>query len=238
MVCLKDGCLKGNVANAISALRAGLALVLVGLLHQLFAPHAMPHPLPHTGAISAEGLTMMGLWGSWGVWGCFALSVAIIWMDGLDGWAARRLGEASKMGAVVDILCDRITEMVFWIGYLSLGWVPVAVPLVFLVRGMVVDALRAMALEQGYTAFGTTSLQQTALGVLLTSSRASRWLYAVCKAVVFSLLILVHHPQASTWPIYQPLAVGVQGLVWLTVVFCVIRGLPVLVESRRLFQTR
>jgi phosphatidylglycerophosphate synthase len=43
--------------------------------------------------------------------GACALTVAAIWMDGLDGWVARRWGEVSRFGAVLDILADRVVEL-------------------------------------------------------------------------------------------------------------------------------
>lgn len=168
-------------------------------------------------------------------WWAFGLTIVTVWLDGVDGFVARWLKESSTFGAVLDILCDRIVEMIFWIGFLSLGWVHVAVPLVFMIRGIAVDGLRAMALEQGMTAFGSNSMMQSQWGVALVSSRASRWLYAVCKAVVFALLVLVHHPDLQGCHCMPSLYAVTHGLVWFTVAFCVIRGLPVLIESRRFF---
>jgi CDP-diacylglycerol---glycerol-3-phosphate 3-phosphatidyltransferase len=165
---------------------------------------------------------------------CFMLTVAVIWMDGLDGYVARKFNESSKGGAVMDILCDRIVEQVYWITFLGLGWVPLWIPLVVIIRGVAVDGLRSMALEQGYTAFGKTTMMQSKLGVLLVSSNASRWLYAFAKAVAFSFLILAHTPGLDP-AVADPVWVVAQISVYIAVVFCVIRGLPVLVEGRRFF---
>jgi CDP-diacylglycerol---glycerol-3-phosphate 3-phosphatidyltransferase len=165
-------------------------------------------------------------------WWAFGLTIAVIWMDGLDGYVARKLNETSKAGAVIDILGDRIVEQAYWVTFLALGWVPLWVPLLVIVRGIVVDGLRGLALEQGYTAFGSTSLMQHPLGVLLVSSRFSRWTYAVVKAVAFCLLILSQTPNLPvTWLVWlTPLALS---LVYTTMAFCVLRGLPVIVEARR-----
>ena len=40
----------------------------------------------------------------------FWLTAIVIWFDGLDGYVARKFNEASKFGAMLDILCDRIVE--------------------------------------------------------------------------------------------------------------------------------
>ena len=157
----------------------------------------------------------------------FWLTVLIIWMDGWDGYVARLLKETSKAGAVIDILCDRVVEQAYWISFAILGWVPVWMVLVIITRGVLVDGLRSLALEAGYTAFGSSTLMQHPLGVLLVSSRFSRWSYAVLKAAAFALLILSHDPE---WAWLQPIA---DVCLWGTLMFCVVRGLPVLVEARR-----
>ncbi len=165
----------------------------------------------------------------------FILTIIVIWMDGLDGYVARKLNESSKLGAVIDILGDRVVEMIYWITFLAMGWVALWIPLVVVTRGIVVDGLRAMALEQGYTAFGSTSMMQSKLGVFLVSSRASRWLYAAFKAVAFSLMILTYTPGLSEG-LRSVLVPITYVSVYITVFFCVVRGLPVLVESRRFFE--
>ncbi|HEX2718762.1 MAG TPA: CDP-alcohol phosphatidyltransferase family protein [Gemmatimonadaceae bacterium] len=37
------------------------------------------------------------------------LTIALIWMDALDGYVARKRQECTKFGAVADILGDRVT---------------------------------------------------------------------------------------------------------------------------------
>jgi CDP-diacylglycerol---glycerol-3-phosphate 3-phosphatidyltransferase len=164
----------------------------------------------------------------------FVLTIVVIWMDGLDGYVARKLNEASKIGAVIDILGDRVVEIVYWMTFLALGWLPLWIPLLVTVRGVLVDGFRALALEQGYTAFGSTTMMQSKIGVFLVSSRASRWLYAVFKALVFALLILIHTPGLQ---LPDALTVITNVSVYITVFFCVVRGLPVLIESRRFFKS-
>lgn len=169
---------------------------------------------------------------------CFFLTVAVIWMDGLDGYVARKLNESSKSGAVIDILGDRIVEQVYWVSYLALGWVPLWVPLIVIVRGIIVDGLRSMALEQGYTAFGETTMMQSKIGWLLVSSRFSRWSYAFFKAAAFAFLILGYTPNMSAQFNTVFLNLGYAG-VYISLFFCVVRGLPVLIEGRRfLFEAK
>lgn len=166
---------------------------------------------------------------------CFILTIIVIWMDGLDGYVARKLNESSKLGAVIDILGDRVIEQVYWVTFMALGWVPLWVPLVVIVRGVVVDGLRSIALEQGFTAFGTSSMMQSPLGVFLVSSRFSRWTYAATKALAFCLLILAHTPELDPTAAQTILDIAMLS-TWIAVGFCVARGLPVIVESGRFFK--
>jgi CDP-diacylglycerol--glycerol-3-phosphate 3-phosphatidyltransferase len=166
---------------------------------------------------------------------CFILTIIVIWMDGLDGYVARKLNESSKLGAVIDILGDRVIEQVYWVTFMALGWVPLWVPLVVIVRGVVVDGLRSIALEQGFTAFGSSSMMQSPLGVFLVSSRFSRWTYAATKALAFCMMILAHTPELDPSAAQTILDIALLS-TWIAVGFCLARGLPVIVESGRFFK--
>ncbi len=158
-------------------------------------------------------------------WAAFVLTILVIWMDGLDGYIARKFNECSKFGAVLDILSDRIVENVYWISFAVLGWLPLWVPLVILTRGIVTDGLRGLALEQGYTAFGEKTMMQKPVGKFIVASNFSRFSYAVLKAIAFALLILAQVlPQVSLTAY-----ICAYGAVF----FCVVRGLPVIIESKR-----
>lgn len=193
------------MANLVSLLRTLLGLLVVGLLFI----HTQP---------------MYGI--------CFVLTIVVIAMDALDGYLARKFNESSKMGAVIDILGDRIVEQVYWVTFLALGWLPLWVPLVVIVRGIVVDGLRSMALEQGFTAFGKSSMQQSKLGWLLVSSNFSRTTYAVAKAAAFAFMILGHTPGLADSVTNAMTGIGL-ACTYVAVAFCVVRGLPVLIEGRR-----
>lgn len=168
---------------------------------------------------------------------CFVLTIIVIWMDGLDGYIARKYNESSKTGAVIDIIGDRVVEQVYWVTFLALGWVPVWVVLIVVVRGVTVDGVRSLALEKGLTAFGETSMQQSPVGRFLVASNASRWLYAFFKAVAFASLILAHTNGLN--PNFTEFAAQVGYFsVYIALVFCVLRGLPVLIEGKRFFMPK
>lgn len=165
-------------------------------------------------------------------WIAFFLTIFVIWADGLDGYFARKLNQTSKLGAVLDIAGDRAVEMAYWIVFATLGWLPVFVPLVYLIRGTFVDAIRSLASEQGYTAFGTSTMMQSPLGKFLVASNFSRFTYAVVKALAFCAVIAAQIKSDFQVVLHNSADV----LVYTSVFFCLVRGLPVLVESPFLFK--
>jgi len=120
----------------------------------------------------------------------FGLTSAAFVLDGVDGYVARKFNESSKLGAVLDIMSDRIVENCFWVTFAVLGWLPVAFPIIALTRGFVVDGLRSVAMEQGYTAFGNLSMQDSKLGHFICCSNFSRGTYAIAKLIAFLCMIL------------------------------------------------
>lgn len=163
------------------------------------------------------------------------LTVFAFALDGLDGYVARKFNESSKLGAVLDIMSDRIVENTYWITFAVLGWLPIVFPLIVIVRSFVVDSLRSVAMEQGLTAFGKTSMQQDKVGYFICSSKFSRISYAVAKVLAFLLLIVVQIPNLEySFPGF--LLVTAYILAFIAVVFCVLRGLPVIFESKKLFK--
>lgn len=195
-----------NVPNSITIARVFLALMTVSLLWQ---------PTDN-----------MRIWAT-------ALTAIVIWADGLDGFFARKLNQCTKLGAVLDIASDRVVEMMYWIAFAVLNWIPVWVPLLYLVRGTFVDAIRAQASEQGFTAFGEKTMMETGVGKFLVASNFSRFTYAVCKAFAFCFVTMGHISslQQSFIPQFAMI------LVYISAAFCVLRGLPVIVEGKRLLNS-
>ena len=165
--------------------------------------------------------------------GSFLMTIIIIWMVGLDGYFARKFNESSKFGAVLDILGDRVVENVYWITFCAIGWLPVWVPLVVVCRGIIVDGLRSVALEQGYTAFGSSTMMQSKIGKFIVASNFCRFSYAIFKAIAFALLILAHMQADYTGKELVTTIAYVSA--YIAVFFCVIRGIPVVIESKRFF---
>jgi CDP-diacylglycerol--glycerol-3-phosphate 3-phosphatidyltransferase len=162
----------------------------------------------------------------------FFLIILIIASDGLDGYLARKRNETSLFGALFDIAGDRIVELTLWIVAAHNDLVPIWVPLVFIVRGVIVDTIRSSnAVAQGMAPF---ALMRTPIGKFIVAGRFMRGFYAVVKAAAFAGLAL-QRPLPELWPLFWdyagvPLTWLTYGLVYLAVLLCVARGLPVIVE--------
>jgi CDP-diacylglycerol---glycerol-3-phosphate 3-phosphatidyltransferase len=175
------------------------------------------------------------------------LTVVVLYMDALDGIIARRLGISSDMGALFDITGDRIVENVFWVYFASIGAVSFWAATIVVARSFFVDWLRTMAFaDQGKTPFGDKTMMHTGWAKALVSSRFSRALYGVTKALVFVYLGGLLMIKAGTvdygWSISHAtmafLILGGQVIVWTTVMMCVLRGIPVIWDSYDILSTK
>lgn len=167
------------------------------------------------------------------------LTVLLIALDGLDGMVARHFKQESEFGGVFDIVVDRIVECCFWIFFATRGIIPPWFPMIIVSRGFLTDAMRSVALSRGMTAFGAKSLHTSKVGDLLVNSRFSRGTYGVAKVFSFLFLIAIdgiklHIMPEEAWAgYYHGISVTGYATIYLTLTLCVIRGIPVLVESRR-----
>jgi CDP-diacylglycerol--glycerol-3-phosphate 3-phosphatidyltransferase len=162
----------------------------------------------------------------------FFLTIFIFVSDGLDGYIARKRNETSLFGALFDIAGDRITELTLWIVAADTNLVPVWVPIVFIIRGVIVDTIRSSkAVAEGVAPFG---LMRSGVGKFVVAGRFMRILYAAVKACAFSgLALLVPFPAVlpGLWAQIGWLITALTYFfVYLSVVLCVVRGLPVIAE--------
>lgn len=160
-----------------------------------------------------------------------ALTIIAFAMDGLDGWVARKFNESSDLGSVLDIMGDRIVEASYWTVFAALGWISVIFPLICVTRAFTTDSLRSVALSKGYTAFGAKSMQKSKLGSFICSSKFMRISYAVAKVLAFILLIAANTP-GYEYGLTERIAMF---FAWAAIIFCVVRALPVIFESKALF---
>ena len=170
------------------------------------------------------------------------LAIIAFSFDGLDGYLARKLHEESKLGAVLDIMGDRIVEVAYWIvfavlGYLShINWVNALFPVICITRAFTVDSIRSVALSKGFTAFGSSTMQSTKLGKFICASRFMRITYAVAKIAAFAVIMIAHIPSVELMDIGPVISeIGII-LAWFAIILCVIRGLPVVLEAKNIIK--
>lgn len=199
--------IKNNTANIVSLSRILIAFVAIGLLF-----------IPTTCAY---------------VW-ALVLTIIAFAMDGVDGYIARKYNQSSELGSVLDIMGDRIVEASFWIVFAVMGLLPVWFPIVCVTRAFTTDSIRSVALSKGMTAFGDKSMQSTAWGKFICSSKFMRISYAVAKVAAFVLLIFAKIPALSVETADTTMTVAVV-LSYIAIIFCVVRAIPVVAESGKLF---
>jgi CDP-diacylglycerol--glycerol-3-phosphate 3-phosphatidyltransferase len=162
----------------------------------------------------------------------FVLIILIFVSDGLDGYVARKRNETSLFGALFDIAGDRIVELTLWIVAADTDLVPIWVPLVFIIRGVIVDTIRSSnAVAQGMAPF---ALMRSRLGKFIVAGKFMRSFYAVCKAAAFAGLALQKPGPRFLPTLWDDVGWLLTALtyffVYLSVLLCIARGWPVIAE--------
>ena len=160
------------------------------------------------------------------IW-ALVLTILAFALDGVDGYIARKFHEESKFGALLDIMGDRIVENAYWILFAVMGWISILFPLIAITRGFITDTIRSAAMEKGLTPFG---MQTNPICKYITGSRFMRISYAVAKVAAFVLIILAKIPACPYSDVVW--TVGYWAAIF-AIAFCVIRGLPVVIEAKK-----
>jgi CDP-diacylglycerol--glycerol-3-phosphate 3-phosphatidyltransferase len=153
-------------------------------------------------------------------------------LDTVDGIVARKTGQSSLFGSVLDIAADRTYELVLWVCFADLGMIPMTIPFIVVARTTLTDALRSIGVAGGTAPFDQ---QPSGLGRFLVASPWMRTGYSVSKIITFCGLALA---RALSGPsgiaeAEGPVMASLRFMAWVTVVLCVARGLPVISASLR-----
>jgi CDP-diacylglycerol--glycerol-3-phosphate 3-phosphatidyltransferase len=189
-------------------------------------------------AVGFAAVSLFGR-GTWANLFAVALTVAAIALDALDGHLARKKQMATPLGAQLDVLGDRMIENVYFTYFAVVGMVSLWLPVLFFARGAATDFLRGLALKSGHSGWGANGMLQTWWGRALVASRWSRGLYAAMKCLCFCYLglelALTRGPVALIGTVAGDMHMTIRTLAtvltWTTATFCVVRGLPVLIEG-------
>jgi phosphatidylglycerophosphate synthase len=158
-----------------------------------------------------------------------------IMLDTVDGLIARKLGQTSLFGSVLDIAADRTFELVLWSCFADLDLIPLVVPLIVIARTTLTDAFRSIGVAAGAAPF---TQHRSSLGRFIVGSPWMKSGYSVTKTISFCGLALVvalrDFPAGSSAAnAVAPLMEVLGVVVWIAVGFCVFRGLPVILGTLR-----
>lgn len=149
---------------------------------------------------------------------CIPTIAIIFGLDAVDGIVARKRNETSEFGARLDIIADRVIEMLFWVYFTTEAYLPLWIPFVVLTRGILTDNL-----HQHLT------IQKKKWLFIFTRSLICRGSYGILKMVTFGYLATIH--------LYAPENAVMRQtgmtLAILTVSFCILRGLPLMLSGIR-----
>lgn len=143
----------------------------------------------------------------------------LFFMDFIDGFLARKTGKESKLGAVLDIAVDRIIEVILWVYFMVLGMVPVWVPAVIITRGILSDGVRAGFDRRPF------DIMERKVSRKLVSSRISRGMSGFLKIFTFTFL-------TANYVLSWGMETVSMWLIYATVAYTVLRGLPVLYKLK------
>jgi phosphatidylglycerophosphate synthase len=151
-------------------------------------------------------------------------------IDSIDGIVARRTGKASLTGSVLDIVADRVYELVLWVSFADLRVIPVLIPIIVITRTTWTDAIRSIGVHRGEAPFDQI---RTKVGKFIVGSPWMRSIYGISKIVSFCGLALGialrAYPEGSR--AFQSSTAVLQIFTitsWIAVTLCVIRGAPVI----------
>lgn len=160
-------------------------------------------------------------------------------LDQVDGYIARKTDSVTKIGAMIDIMVDRIVELILWIAFAFLTFgetfplVPLWIPFVFITRGIITDTIRSEAYRKDITPY---EMITSKLGRILVSSHISRGIYAVLKALTFCYVIAIYAFEEAFLGLFNGVKMIGYILVYASTAYCLARGFPVIYAARDLFR--
>lgn len=164
-----------TLPNAISLMRAGLALPAVALL-------------VHGSA--------------WALWVALIVMALAEASDALDGVVARRRGEVSRAGMVLDPMADSLYRLPVFAAFLANQWMPVWILLLMIWRDVGVAYLRIIAEQNGGTLASRPSGKWKAVAQaaaqLATVAAYAGWGAPLPEQIAFAVFALLAAATAVT----------------------------------------
>ena len=137
--------------------------------------------------------------------------------DFLDGRLARKLGQVTVFGQLIDTMADKMLITAALLAFLVLGWCNVWIVMTVLAREFLITSLRLISATQGVV------IPANAWGKLKTASQ-----------MAFLLLLLLAELNGSlAWLREAQFALLSNALLGLTAVFTLLSGVVYVVQARR-----
>jgi CDP-diacylglycerol--glycerol-3-phosphate 3-phosphatidyltransferase len=111
-----------------------------------------------------------------GVWACLVVAFSSEMSDLLDGWLARRTGQVSNFGKLMDPYADSIFRLTAFLSFAApldgdRGWYPLWMPILLVLRDIGTSIVRTFSMEQGtiVAAKASGKIKAVAQGFLLVA---------------------------------------------------------------------
>lgn len=124
--------------------------------------------------------------------------------DLLDGYVARRRGQITKLGKLLDPIADKLLVLSGLILLVQFDRIPALVAIVIIAREVAVTGVRAIAVSEG---------------IVLAAETIGKWKMAV-QVVAIVLLILEGSLEPVAWPLHL---IGT-GLLYIALVLALVSG--------------
>ena len=138
--------------------------------------------------------------------------------DFLDGRLARKLGQVTVFGQLIDAMADKLLITAALLAFLVLGWCNVWIVMIVLAREFLITSLRLISATQGVV------IPANAWGKLKTASQ---------MAFLLLLLLLADLNGSFAWLREAQFVLLSNALLGLTAVFTLLSGAVYVVQSRK-----
>jgi phosphatidylglycerophosphate synthase len=155
------------------------------------------------------------------------VAILIFVLDWADGFFARTSESKTEFGEIFDVIADRLNELTMLFAFAYLQMISFIIPLIFLFRGTISDAATAYLKIKKKSASKVFHVKFAKLKIGNTNFDV----YGVTKALIL-IYILVFFIFGKVYPIPN----YVFALSWFITAFCVVRGIFILYDVRRLLK--
>ena len=128
-----------NLPTKITVARLGLTVIIILLFCGPFSAFGIHFPKYDVGGVIVELQYLIS--------GVFFIIASVT--DFLDGYIARKYNMVTDTGKILDAIADKVLVSPILILLAANGFIPVIVPVIYVTRDIVVDAIKMQAASKG-----------------------------------------------------------------------------------------